>query len=693
VRRFIEIAAGINPPEGLVESVHTQTEGNPLFVTETVRLFIQEGDLTPERLASTDSWTMRAPEGVTQAIGRRLDRLSQRANSVLTTAAVIGRQFTLAQLESIEDEVSEDRLLDVLDEALAARVIEELPDEIGRYQFTHALIQQTLAEELSAARVVRLHARIAEALEQLYVDDIETHVGELAEHFAEADAILGPEKGARYLITAAQQAFEALSFEDARANFERARELAEQLDDKALLAPILEGLGYSTYNTGSISDEYWPLIEQAFNIYVSLGDTKSAVRIGRYPAPAYNTEAQLALYRNALTLAEPESVDAGWILSKIAYTEGNLDRWAESQKSANRAHQIAIHQSNARLAAWSLGRALQPALHAGDLDEALYYYEQSMAHIAAADDVDVETHIYFCGSLIYLILGDGEQARDLSERALESAHKSRSINRIRSALIGQSLVAYAFGSWDKAIQRIEEFEKTPGFELGPIGQAIRMAVESEAGSTEYKDSSFDAVIAASKANVERKRFEPFAGSFILASCLLRNGINTGDERAIDASDELTQSMIEYPPSTASEQGIIAKFKSVRDLMVANTPIDDVNVFQSASRLEFVDWTNGVYWSPMIAQGRIFGLNAKVQGDVDTAAVEFTRAIEECRKAGYKPELAATCVDYAQMLIERGAEADAEKITALQDEAIAITQKLGMKPLMERVLAQREMMKA
>ena len=55
------------------------------------------------------------------------------------------------------EDISEDRLLEVLEEALAARVIEELPRAVGRYQFTHALIQETLAEELSSTRRARLH--------------------------------------------------------------------------------------------------------------------------------------------------------------------------------------------------------------------------------------------------------------------------------------------------------------------------------------------------------------------------------------------------------------------------------------------------------------------------------------------------------------------------------------------------------
>src|SRR2546422_380894 len=67
-------------------------------------------------------------------------------------ASVIGREFGLDQLKRLIDDLSDDRLLEVLEEALSARVIEELPRAPSRYQFTHALIQETLAEELSLTR-------------------------------------------------------------------------------------------------------------------------------------------------------------------------------------------------------------------------------------------------------------------------------------------------------------------------------------------------------------------------------------------------------------------------------------------------------------------------------------------------------------------------------------------------------------
>ena len=78
-------------------------------------------------------------------IGRRLNRLSQRCNEALTVASVVGREFSLAQLRPLVEEVTDERLLEVLEEALSARVVEELPQALSRYQFTHALIQETLA--------------------------------------------------------------------------------------------------------------------------------------------------------------------------------------------------------------------------------------------------------------------------------------------------------------------------------------------------------------------------------------------------------------------------------------------------------------------------------------------------------------------------------------------------------------------
>ena len=144
-----------------------------------------------------------ATEKALEARARRAaSRLGYRATKTRWRAGSCDNQGGFA----IVDDTSEAQLLDLLDEALAARVIEELPTSAGDYQFTHALIQETYIRELSAARRVRMHARIAEALEKLYAEDADEHATELAPHFAEAEPVLGTDRLFHYSKIAGDRA-------------------------------------------------------------------------------------------------------------------------------------------------------------------------------------------------------------------------------------------------------------------------------------------------------------------------------------------------------------------------------------------------------------------------------------------------------------------------------------------------------
>ena len=91
--------------------------------------------------------------------------------------------------------------------------------------------------------------------------------------------------------------------------------------------------------------------------------------------------------------------------------------------------------------------------------------------------------------------------------------------------------------------------------------------------------------------------------------------------------------------------------------------------------------------------RVLGLLAYTSGDLDNALGHFEDAIAFCRKAGFRPELAWTCCDYADALRERDGEGDRAKAITLLDESLAISSELGMRPLMERVLSRREILGA
>ena len=76
-----------------------------------------------------------------------------------------------------------------------------------------------------------------------------------------------------------------------------------------------------------------------------------------------------------------------------------------------------------------------------------------------------------------------------------------------------------------------------------------------------------------------------------------------------------------------------------------------------------------------------------------AATHFEQGLGYCRKTGYRPELAWTCCDYAEMLLDRNDSVDREKAIALLGESLAISTELGMRPLTERVATLKEQIEA
>jgi tetratricopeptide (TPR) repeat protein len=249
VARFIALTAGIDPAAELVDAVHRETEGNPFFVTEVVRLLIAEGRL--ERAAVEQSWSVSIPESVRDVVGRRLERLSETSNRMLTIAAVVGRDFSLPVLEHTSGLSTAD-LLDVLEEAVEARLIQE-ETPVGQYRFTHALVQETLYDELSTASRTRLHAQIGEALEQIHAGNSDPHVTELAHHFTQAVPALSAEKAIDYGVRAGQRAMKQLAWEEAVKHFDRALQLFDLTEsrDEQQRTDLLLALGAAQIQAGA----------------------------------------------------------------------------------------------------------------------------------------------------------------------------------------------------------------------------------------------------------------------------------------------------------------------------------------------------------------------------------------------------------------------------------------------------------
>ena len=242
------------------------------------------------------------PDGVREALGRRPDRLSEEANQLLGTAAVVGREFEYETLKLL-GEHDEDALLGLLEAGLDARVIEELPRS-GRYRFTRALMQETLLAELSTTRRVRLHGQVAEALERQYAERADERAAQLARHYLDS-ATLNREHAAnalRYSRLAAEQAGAQAAWPEAARHCQNCISLIEEAEESfgEDEATLRFALGVSSRHAGDFRTA-WRSLMQAVQFYQAQGDGPSVARAALEAIQIHGQpDRQLALLRAAL---------------------------------------------------------------------------------------------------------------------------------------------------------------------------------------------------------------------------------------------------------------------------------------------------------------------------------------------------------------------------------------------------------
>jgi DNA-binding CsgD family transcriptional regulator len=197
--RCLEAAYGSSAPQATVEEALALARGNPFFLAEIGRSWAAG----PER---------GVPRSVTDIVRRRLARLANPAQEFLLAAAVVGEDAEIAVVAHCLGRSVTGCLPAVQDALDAQFVIHTRP---GSVRFGHALLRSALLEMLPMQRLVALHGRAAEAIEELYADALDEHLADLARHAA-AVAVTGNRAPAvNWAEQAAQAAIRQLAYEDA----------------------------------------------------------------------------------------------------------------------------------------------------------------------------------------------------------------------------------------------------------------------------------------------------------------------------------------------------------------------------------------------------------------------------------------------------------------------------------------------
>ncbi len=227
IGRLIEHRGGtVGAPE-IAEHLHRATGGNPFFADEVLRMLQSEGGL--EILTEDPALPLRVPIGVRALIEQRLEDLPEASVQALRRGAVFGDRFALATLAEATGRQRAE-LLEALELAIEARLIDATPGEVAKFSFAHDLIRETAYAGLGSLERARAHAAVGEALARRYAGTADRHVEELAHHFLEALPAGDPAIAADYAERAADHAMERFAHERAAQLYHAAGEALELVD-------------------------------------------------------------------------------------------------------------------------------------------------------------------------------------------------------------------------------------------------------------------------------------------------------------------------------------------------------------------------------------------------------------------------------------------------------------------------------
>ena len=220
-------------------------------------------------------------------------------------------------------------------------------------------------------------------------------------------------------------------------------------------------------------------------------------------------------------------------------------------------------------------------------------------------------------------------------------------------------------------------------ELSPVSQAplgLRVLIEYETGEFDQGEIYLERLLEAMRL-APGQSFTAGRTSMVISTAARITGV----PKHLDVAESIAKSTL----LTKSVPPLLAMYANAALAMLAVHTGDQSAVAEHSSSL--LSQCGTMLWTT-ISVDRLLGLSYQVMENPDQAAAHFEDALAFCRKAGYRPELAWTCCDYADMLDKRNGEGDRAVAITLLDESLAISTELGMRPLMGQVLDRQKAVK-
>ncbi|MGH0030853.1 MAG: ATP-binding protein [Myxococcota bacterium] len=661
VAELLHAELGRLVPDDVAEAIRERTGGNPFFARELGRVLAASGRLQVPGAADGAP----LPATIRSVLHERLERLSPACRELLQRAALLGRELDVALLARAS-ECDPARALARLDEARAEHVVRE---DGGAFRFTHGLLRDELLAPLAATQRARCHRSIAEALKDLYGDDLDPHLGRLAHHFCAGAAAGCATQAVHYARLAGERAAALGAHGEAAEHYRRAL-AAEQLTSEqsgATRCDLLLALG-EAHIAGGDPAEGRRALERAADLARRAKDPERLARA--------------ALAAGGLELSSQVGVDDPGLIALLeeAFAElperaselrvrlrtrlGEALYWSAAWERSEEAIEGSVEAARALRDPLALGYALYgrhwltfvgpaPGPHLEDADEML-----ALAHQAGHRELALAAHS--CRFLVLLQLGRGSEARVELGRYQALAHQLRVPRyRWRGHCYDAALAALEgrFADVASAIERTaaEEAVFHPGDAVAAMMRFFLDREQDRAPDTDVSDLA--------------ARLPAFTPTWRSGLAMLLADTGRHDEAREAVATLVTRDFVEVPRS----------FNRLTELVMCSEACATVGDAQLAERLHaqllryrprLIVVGGGFYClgSVELYLGRL----AATAGDAERARTHLAAALDEHERSGARPWSAWTRYELARLPGAPPADA-----AGLRRQAVESAHALGM----------------
>jgi len=416
-----------NMPEALRTHIVQRASGIPLYLEEILRMLMDRNLLQIvedhwQLIEKVDLALLGVPDTLEGLVLTRFDHLGLLQRHILKVASVIGRSFTRSILIECMPNLTSDEIDLSIRVLLDREFILPDPSPGGEYMFKHILVADTIYSTLLKRERKELHGRVADTIEKLFTDHLETQIDVLARHYFWSDR---EERALHYLILAGEKSARNYNTGQAQKYFE----------DALSLLPTVK---------------HSP--QQALQVYIGLGDALAVV--GNYP------ETRAAYERAALVIVGDEKANAEIACSvqrKIGMTHERQGDYDQALVCLNAGQKLLLDAGLDSPA--ELSQILNDTgwiyFRRSSLDEAEKYLMQALVLAEKAARLDVVSSVYNrLGGVLYQ-KNQLKLARDFVAKSIAIREELGDILGVARSYNNLGILSWKTGAWDEALENLK----------------------------------------------------------------------------------------------------------------------------------------------------------------------------------------------------------------------------------------------